>query len=345
LTNLLSFITGPMEIGLVWLSLLVGSAGVGIILFTVFVRAVLAPLQITQLRNAKAMQRLQPKMAELKKKHGSDRQKLQEETMSLYREHGVNPAMGCLPMLIQLPILFGLFYALQHLGGAPSGWPHPTWSTVTCNGHPAHTMSAWLAGCYHTANMPGNVQTVFNLFHAHFLWLSNGLGGSDPFFILPVLAGVTQWLQSRMMLQRSSDPQQQMMNTLMNFMPLMIVFFAIRYPSGLALYWVTSTVIGILIQYRITGWGLVPILGSGTIPGIGGSGGSPRPAQSRQTRAARQHGQTSSPASASSTELGPVPTDGGVNGSDGQGSNGSAAPRPRKKANRARGGRSGGRRG
>ena len=62
-------------------------------------------------------------MQELRKKHGNDRQAISQETMALYKEHNVNPAMGCLPMLVQLPILFGLFYALLHLGSAPSGWP------------------------------------------------------------------------------------------------------------------------------------------------------------------------------------------------------------------------------
>jgi YidC/Oxa1 family membrane protein insertase len=332
LDHIFGFIIGPMEAGLVWLALAVGSAGFAIILFTVAVRIVLAPLQITQLRNAKAMQRLQPKMAELRKKHGNDRAKLQQETMALYREHGANPAMGCLPMLIQLPILFGLFYALLHLGSSPSGWPHTTWVNVSCSGHPVHSMTAWLHGCYKTSNMSGNVQEIFNLFHAQFLWLSNGLGGKDPFYILPLLAGLTQWVQSRMMLTRSSDPQQQMMNTMMNFMPLMIIFFAIRYPSGLALYWVTSTLIGILIQFRITGWGLVPVLGNGGTIGGGVPGLKPRAVQRTTPK---------TPAA----NLGPAPTESGPNGADGGSSNGKAAPRPRKQANRARGGRRGGRRG
>ena len=89
---------------------------------------------------------------------------------------------------------------------------------------------------------------VYNLFHAKFLWLSNGLGQPDPLYILPVLAGITQWIQSRMMMQKTSDPQQQTMNMMMNFTPLIIVFFASRYPSGLSLYWVTSTIIGIMIS-------------------------------------------------------------------------------------------------
>src|SRR5947209_12640081 len=114
-----------MELGLVWLAVAVGSAGIGIILFTIFVRLILAPLTITQLRNAKSMQRVQPLVAELRKKHGKDRQKLMEETQKLYKEHKVNPVLGCLPTLLQFPILIGLFYALFHLGNSvPLVFPH-----------------------------------------------------------------------------------------------------------------------------------------------------------------------------------------------------------------------------
>ena len=88
-----------MESALVQLALFVGSAGIAIILFTIIIRLILSPLQIVQLRSARAMQRLQPHIAELRKKHGKDKQKLTEETMKLYKEHKVNPAMGCLPMI------------------------------------------------------------------------------------------------------------------------------------------------------------------------------------------------------------------------------------------------------
>lgn len=241
MAQIFGFIIGPMESALVHLVLLVGNAGIAIILFTIIVRLILSPLTIVQLRSQRAMSRLQPHIGELRKKHGKDKQKLTEETMKLYREHKVNPAMGCLPMLLQFPVLIGLFYALMHLGTNPAK---------------GQSMRAFLHGSYHYSNQ------VFTLFHENFLWLSHGLGHPDPLYILPVLAGVTQWIQSRMMLQQSSDPQQQTMNTMMNFMPLMIVFFATRYASGLSLYWVTSTVIGILLQVKITGWGLLPRPGS-----------------------------------------------------------------------------------
>lgn len=244
--NLFSFISNPFESWLASLALLVGSAGIAIILFTIIIRLILAPLQIVQLRSARAMQRLQPHIADLRKKHGKDKQKLTEETMKLYREHKVNPAMGCLPMLLQFPVLIGLFWALRSLGSNPTKLVHGKTVAVP-------PTVAWLAKDYHHFSIH-----VYTLFHAHFLWLSNGLGQHDPLYILPILAGVTQWVQSRMMMQKSSDPQQQSMNMLMNFTPLIIVFFAATYPSGLSLYWVTSTLIGILVSVRITGWGSLP---------------------------------------------------------------------------------------
>ncbi len=247
LTHFFGFIINPMEAALAHLALYVGNAGIAIILFTIGIRLVLSPLQILQLRSARAMQRLQPHIQELRKKHGKDKQKLTEETMKLYKEHKVNPAMGCLPMLLQFPVLIGLFWALRGLG---SGLLDKHGKTIVVGPKFTH----WLTSSYHYSHH------VYTLYHAHFLWLSNGLGQPDPLYILPVLAGVTQWIQSRMMMQKSSDPQQQTMNMMMNFTPLIIVFFATRYASGLSLYWVTSTVIGILLSARITGWGSLPKL-------------------------------------------------------------------------------------
>ena len=350
--NIFGFIIHPMELGLVWLASNVGSAGIGIVLFTIFVRLVLSPLQIAQLRNAKAMQRLQPLMAELKQKHGKDKQKMTEATMALYKEHNVNPAMGCLPTVLQFPILIGLFYALLHLGQSPKWYQLTKVAQVdSCNGHPVHGWAQWLQGCYSISGV-SDTQHVFNLFHANFLWLSNGLGAHDPLYILPVLAGVTQWVQSRMMLTRSVDPQQQMMNNLMNFMPLMIVFFALRYASGLSLYWVTSTLIGIAIQYKITGLGLLPETIRGWTAGLGSLGTRPN---GGAARAPTKGGKTLQPVRNLAGQQGEIQRknsepriDGGqANGADGNGDVPRAAGviRQRKKANRARGGRGGGRRG
>jgi hypothetical protein len=219
-------------------------------------------------------------------------------------------------------------------------------------------MAAWLQQCYAVKGWATGPARVFSLFHANFLWLSHGLGSPDPLYILPILAGVTQWIQSRMMLTQASsnDPQQQMMNTMMNFMPLMIVFFALRYASGLSLYWVTSTTIGIVIQYKITGWGLLPSTVGGLLRNVRGSSrpssrpapqrtSTPKAPKTKSSLGANGNGGTA----AADTARTRMAMDGtGTNGQDGGGNEAqgtSGVVRPRKKANRARGGRGGGRRG
>lgn len=342
--SFLGFIITPLELGVVALAVAVGNAGVGIILFTIAVRLVLAPLMITQLRSSRSMQRVQPMVAELRQKHGKDRKALSEATMALYREHGVNPAMGCLPTLLQFPILIGLFYAFFHLGNSvPIKFPH------SCNGYVTHDADQWFKLCYAIKGTPSTTQHIYNLFHAQFLWLRNGLGQPDPLFILPILAGVTQWIQSRMMLTRSSDPQQQMMNSMMNFMPLLIVFFATRYASGLSLYWVTSTIIAIAIQYPITGWGLLPAPAT-LLAGLRGPRPATRPRSSKPA-SARTTPRPSKPAAPPLDGDSPPSGEAPPATASVDGRNGVAKPQKkttaavqRRKANRARGGR-GGRRG
>ncbi|CAI8033406.1 Membrane protein insertase YidC 2 [Geodia barretti] len=183
--------------------------GISIIVFTILVRLVTLPLTIKQLRQMKAMTDLQPRMREIQERYGRDRQRVSQETMRLYREAGVNP-VGCLgPLVIQMPILFGLFRVL--------------------------------------------IQTAAPL-SAAFLWLD--LSEPDPTnVILPVLVFVSTWLQQKMTMTPSTDPRQSTNQMMMLWlMPLMIAFFSFTLPSGLSLYWVASNLIGIGIQYFITGW-------------------------------------------------------------------------------------------
>ena len=206
-----------------------GNAGVGIILVTVVIKVVFLPLTLKASRSQKAMAVVQPRIQELKQKYKDDKQKVSEETMKLYKEHGVNPLGGCLPLLLQMPVFFAFYWALINLGSDPELDP---------------------------------------AFQGAFLWVAN-LAQPDVFHLpgvtfplpgpLPLLAGVTQWVQQRMMTMPSSDPQQKMQNQLMQFMPLMIIFFGIRFAGGLALYWVIQNIVGVVQQYFITGWGSLPV--------------------------------------------------------------------------------------
>src|SRR5205807_6966771 len=162
------------------------------------------------------------KIKEIQQKYKGDREALTKAQMALYKEEGVNPASGCLPLLIQMPILYALFFVFNELKLA--------------SGTIYHQPFLWF-----TLDKPDN---LFVHFGPH-----SGLGP------LPLMAGLAQWVQQRMMMQPTSDPQQRTTQQIMQFMPLMIVVFAVNYPSGLALYWVTSTLFSIVLQYFITGWG------------------------------------------------------------------------------------------
>ena len=208
--------------------------GLAIIVLTLIVRGITMPLNLKQIRSTKALQELQPKMAELQKKFGKDRQKLAQEQMRLYRESGVNPAGCLLPMLVQLPIWIALFQSIiRVLAVIPEDF-------LKLSGH---LYTSW--------------SQVFSLvpLNSQFLWLD--LAMPDRIYLLPILVGGTMWLQQKMVTPRTGDPRQQAQSQMMLWvMPLMFAFLTMQFPSGLALYWVISNVISIGMQYFITGgWG------------------------------------------------------------------------------------------
>jgi YidC/Oxa1 family membrane protein insertase len=207
--------------------------GLAIIALTIIVRVVTLPLTTKQLKATKAMQELQPKIAELQKKHGKDKAKLAQEQMQLYKESGVSPAGCMLPMLIQMPIWIALFQSIiRVLAVIPEQFLNLS----------RHLYSSW--------------SQVFSLvpLNSRFLWLD--LATPDKILLLPILVGGTMWLQQRMVMPRTADPRQQAQSTMMLWMmPLMFAFLTTQFPSGLALYWVVSNIISIGIQYYMTGWG------------------------------------------------------------------------------------------
>jgi YidC/Oxa1 family membrane protein insertase len=198
------------------------SAGLAVVIFTIIVKTLLLPLTIKSIRSSKAMQELQPKIKELQKKYGKDRQRISQETMRLYAQYGVNPMSGCLPMVLQIPVFWGVYRAIYHLS-AGSGIPDAS--------------AFWGHG---------------------FLWMGD-LAQPDPYKILPILAGVFQFIQTKMMRPHGqeavTDPQQKMMNQMMNFMPFMVVLFGWNFASGPVIYWVTQSVYSVVQQWFITGWG------------------------------------------------------------------------------------------
>ncbi len=218
-----TYVIHPLTVGILLFAQYLGSFGLAIIAFTVFVKLLLLPLTIKATRSQKAMQALGPQLNEIKRLYANDRAKQSQETMRLYAENKVNPAGGCLPMIIQFPILIGLYqslYAIAQQSASVGGF-------------------LWVK----SLALPDT-------------WMGTGPGiAHNGLFILPLLAGLGQLVQQRMMMTNTQDPQQKMMNQIMQFMPLMIVYFGFKFPAGLALYWCTSTLFAIVQQYFITGWG------------------------------------------------------------------------------------------
>ncbi|MCL4371500.1 MAG: YidC/Oxa1 family membrane protein insertase [Chloroflexi bacterium] len=110
-----SLIVWPLTGALVALHGFLGSYGLAIIVLTLAIKFITFPLNLMQIRSSKAMRDVQPLMEEAKRRYGKDKERLTQETMRIYKEHGINPMAGCLPMLIQMPVWFGLYYALLHL--------------------------------------------------------------------------------------------------------------------------------------------------------------------------------------------------------------------------------------
>ncbi len=173
--------------------------GVAIILLTISIKVLLFPLTVKQVKSMQVMKALGPQLKDLQEKHKDNKPKLQQEVAGLYKKAGVNPLAGCLPLLIQMPFLTGIFFTIRDISYA---------------GQPS------------------------------FLWISN-LAGSDPFYILPVLAAVTTFVSSQQTMVEPTAQNRMMLLT----MPLVIGFMTLRFPAGLGLYWVVSNLVQIVQQW------------------------------------------------------------------------------------------------
>ncbi len=245
---------------------LIESYGFAIILLTVAVRIVLLPLSIKQTRSMREMQRIQPELKKLQQKHKGDRQKMNEEMMALYKEHGVNPFGGCLPLLMQFPVLIALFYVirepLNYLGfHKPRG--------VSGAIPPREYIESDVTGIMQTLQESTLVKDLLAkaLEINQFLGLrldcstSAALGSDDPsrlgeacgsgivsalpYLVLVLLMGFTTWYQQKQMQAKQtggSDMQAQQMQMMARVMPVMLMVFAYSFPTGVVLYWLTTNV-------------------------------------------------------------------------------------------------------
>ena len=214
--------------------------GIAIIVFTALVRIVTLPLTLQQQRSSQKMQGLQQskRWQDIQKKYKGEKQKLQEEQLKLWREMGVNPLSGCLPLLIQLPIIIGLYQAIIRTMAAT----------------PVQMLD--LAKHFYSF-VPSSLIPL----NSQFLWMD--LGQPERLFlpflpgigipVLTILVAISTWLQTKLTTPPSPDGQGAQMAAMMSiYMPLLLAYFAYSYASGLALYFVVSNVLAI-VQYAAMG--------------------------------------------------------------------------------------------
>ncbi|HEV8191675.1 MAG TPA: YidC/Oxa1 family membrane protein insertase, partial [Ktedonobacterales bacterium] len=211
-----------------------GAFPLAIVILTVLIRCALIPLTRRQLQSTRKMQMLQPQLKELQARYRGDPQRLMREQQALYRENGVSMYGGCLPLLVQMPFLYALFFSFNEL-------LHDNLAKINSDLYPF---------------VPKLTQPL----DPHFLWTS--LTTPDPYHILPILAGILTFFQLRMaMPYRKKEPgaqadvMTQSTQTTQYIMPFVTVFIGWAVPSGLALYWTISTAFSAIQQYFISGWG------------------------------------------------------------------------------------------
>lgn len=234
-----------------------GALGIAIVLMTVVIRLLVWPFIATQLRSAMKMAELKPHIDALKTKHGKDKQALSQAQMALYKEHGVNPAGGCLPALIQLPIVLALANSI------PTFFHADGINAINNSLYPF---------VKHLEKIPD----------PHFLGVDLAAKLIDiapfspswyPLLIVPLLTAALSFVQSKMMApatvkkypsdsakekkekDQAEDTTAAIQTQMLYMMPLMVGFFAYQFPVGLALYWNIFTVVGIVQQYSLFGWG------------------------------------------------------------------------------------------
>jgi YidC/Oxa1 family membrane protein insertase len=234
---------------LLWIYNVIGhNFGIAIILFTILIRLVTWPLNATQMKGAKAMQDLQndKEWQAIQKKYAKDKEKLAQEQMRIYRERGINPFASCLPTLIQFPIIIGLYQSIiRALASTPLGLLQLSRSA---------SAFSFL-----------NVSSLIPL-NSKFLWMNLGQPEGIPlpfdvsflpygFPLLAIIVAITTYIQSKLTMPATTNPNDQsaaMSGMMSIYMPLLLGYFALTFPSGLAVYFITSNVLGI-IQYAMQG--------------------------------------------------------------------------------------------
>ena len=208
---------------------------------TFLVQLITWPLTMKSLQSSKKMQQLQQsdKWKDAQKKYKNDREKMAQVTMELYKEAGINPASGCLPTLIQMPLLYAFYASINLL--------------LAVN---PESLLYLTRNLYRFIPLVADIAKQTIPLQSQFLWLN--LGHPDPYYIIPGLVAGSTWISQRTMSMPSADPQQASMNNQMQIMmPVMFGFFALNFPAGLAVYWIISSLVRMFFQGLTQGWKFV----------------------------------------------------------------------------------------
>src|SRR5688572_28465357 len=243
-----------------------GAIAWSIVVLTLIVRAVLIPLYRKQLVSQRRMQLLQPEIKAIQKRFKGDAMKARLAQQELFKERGINPLAGCLPLILQLPLLFIMYSVIQN--GLTNQDPSAMLNVfgfqvvdVVCQNVDAAGIRDATRLCI-DANVPllGNIAQPLS-----FLWLS-GFGITFGLSALAILSALLQLLQSRMLLPAADpdndDPNVRIQRQTMLFLPLISIVYGGFLPAGLFIYWIVATIFSIVQQYLIVGWGsMFPFFG------------------------------------------------------------------------------------
>ena len=257
--------------------MIVKNYGWTVVLFTIVTKAILLPLSLKQQKSMSKMQAIQPKLNELQKKYQYDKEKLNQETMKLYQTNNINPMGGCLPLLIQFPLLLGLYniirkpltYVVQlGKGGLPTvdaavnamkELGLSVGGTITNEIPFAKFMQEHFDALVEKLPSIADALVIdFNFFGMDLSKIPS-INEIGPLLLIPILAGLTtfmtSWLTQKMSgnKQASADNQNASTMQMMNYIfPFMTVFFAFSLPAGLGLYWIISNIVQFVQQIILT---------------------------------------------------------------------------------------------
>ncbi|HEV8281660.1 MAG TPA: YidC/Oxa1 family membrane protein insertase [Candidatus Limnocylindrales bacterium] len=238
-----------------------GAIAWAIVILTLIVRAVLIPLFRRQLVSQRRMQLLQPELREVQKRFKGDAMKARLAQQELMRERGVNVASGCLPLLLQLPLLFIMYSVIQN--GLTNQDPRAMLNVFGVQLFELHCQNIVNGVIDSTKTcVDANVPLLGNVAHPQTFLVVAGFGLS----VLAILSAVLQLVQSRMMLPAADptndDPNVRIQRQMMLFLPIISVVYGGFLPAGLFIYWIVATVFSIVQQYLIVGWGsMFPLFG------------------------------------------------------------------------------------